>query len=351
MMKKTSFLLVALVAASAFAAACAFEQHSNVLAPSSPGTGVVSNTPVSSSYLGTWASTQSVATPTPSTCGNFQWQVTSQTATSIAGNFSIACAGGLTISGSATGQLNGNAASISLTGTANFLIPPCSFSLTGTGEISNGDTLTIPYSGTTCFGPVHGTETLHRRTEPAPAPPPPAPAPDPTPPPPPSPSGPNDAIDLSGATIHNSPSDIARWPATATITLLDLGTNGVHIDFTRKDGPGSWPDVSFMTPGENLQYTLWIVLNINGTWHASGCIEFWRGLDRNGGPPSQYSQNWYYDPSRWGPMSGYQPAPGERVGFLVTAGDSRNNGNVIVKERSNVVVVPFPSGGGGTFRF
>jgi len=350
-MKRTSFLLVVLVAASVFADACAFEQHSDILAPSGPGTGVVSNIPVGPSYLGTWASTQSVTTPTPSTCGNFQWQVTSQTATSIAGNFSIACAAGLTISGSATGQLNGKAVSISLTGTANFLIPPCSFSLTGAGEISNGDTLAIPYSGTTCFGPVHGTETLHRRTEPAPAPPPPAPTPDPTPPPPPSPSGPNDAIDLSGATIHNSPSDVARWPATATITLLDLGTNGVHIDFTRKDGPGSWPDVSFMTPGENLQYTLWIVLNINGTWHASGCIEFWRGLDRNGGPPSQYAQNWYYDPSRWGPMSGYQPAPGERVGFLVTAGDSRNNGNVTVKERSNVVVVPFPSGGGGRFSF
>jgi hypothetical protein len=167
-------------------------------------------------------------------------------------------------------------------------------------------------------------------------------------PPPPAGGGPapNDAIDLGLATIENSPSDVARWPATATITRLDLGLNGAHVDFTKKDGPGSWPDVPFITPGETLQYTLWIVLNINGRWYASGCIQFWRGLDRNGGPPSQYGQNWYYDPIRWGPMAGYQPATGEMVGFLVTAGDARNNGNVVVKERSNVVMVPFPTSGG-----
>jgi hypothetical protein len=162
---------------------------------------------------------------------------------------------------------------------------------------------------------------------------------------PPSGPAPNDAINLGLATIENSPPDVASWPATATITRLDLGNNGAHVDFTKRDGAGSWPDVPFVTPGETLQYTLWIVLNINGRWYASGCIEFWRGLDRNGGPPSLYGQNWYYDPVRWGPMAGYQPANGEMVGFLVTAGDARNNGNVIVKERSNVVMVPFPTGG------
>jgi hypothetical protein len=50
-------------------------------------------------------------------------------------------------------------------------------------------------------------------------------------------------------------------------------------------------------------------------------------------------------------MTGHQPAPGEQVGFFVTAGDARNNGRVVVKERSNVVVVPFPGAGGGVFGF
>ena len=164
-----------------------------------------------------------------------------------------------------------------------------------------------------------------------------------TPPPTPGP-GPGDALNLGQATIENSPRDVASWPATATITRLDLGNNGAHVEFTKKDGPGSWPDVPFGTG--NLEYTLWIVLNINGNLYASGCIEFWRGLDRNGGPPAAYAQNWYYDPGRWGPMAGYQPANGEAVGFLVTAGDARNSGLSIAKERSNVVVVPFPTGGG-----
>jgi hypothetical protein len=181
----------------------------------------------------------------------------------------------------------------------------------------------------------------------------PAPAPVPVPDPVPGPVGPapGDAINLGTAVVMNSPGDVARWPATATMTLLDLGQAGVHVDFTKKDGAGRWPDVQ--PPGWDgpLQYTLWIVLNVNGRWYTSGCIEFWHGLDRNGGPPGQYAQNWYYDPVRWGPMAGHQPATGEQVGFFVTAGDARNNGVTAIKERSNVVVIPFPGPGGGTFRF
>ena len=93
------------------------------------------------------------------------------------------------------------------------------------------------------------------------------------------------------------------------------------------------------------------MLNINGQWHASGCIEYWRGLYENGGPVSQYALNWYFDPIRWAPMTGHQPAPGELVGFFVTSGDARNNGPSSVKERSNVVVVAFPSPDGRTFVF
>ena len=44
-------------------------------------------------------------------------------------------------------------------------------------------------------------------------------------------------------------------------------------------------------------------------------------------------------------MTGHQPAPGEFVGFMVTAGDARNSGVVSVQERSNLVAIPFPSSG------
>jgi hypothetical protein len=156
--------------------------------------------------------------------------------------------------------------------------------------------------------------------------------------------------DLAGVTIENSP-DVSGWAATAKITTLDLGPNGVYINFTKRDGDGSWPDVPFGMPGDSLEYTLWIVLNIDGNWYASGCIEYWRGLDRNGGPPSGYAMNWYYDANRWGAMTGHQPAVGETVGFLVSAGDARNNGNTLVQERSNVVFVKFPDDNGAVFNF
>jgi hypothetical protein len=39
------------------------------------------------------------------------------------------------------------------------------------------------------------------------------------------------------------------------------------------------------------------------------------------------------------------------VGFLVTAGDARNNGGTALRERSNVVLVPFPSDNGGAWSF
>jgi hypothetical protein len=160
-----------------------------------------------------------------------------------------------------------------------------------------------------------------------------------------------DAIDLSRAEVFNSPGDVASWPVTAKLTALDLGPGGVHVDFTRKDGPGSWPDVPFGAPGDSLQYTLWAAVKVGGEWKTSGCIEYWRGLDRNGGPPGEYAKNWYYDANRWGAMTGHQPAPGEEVGFFVTAGDARNHGDALVRERSNVVVVPFPPDGGGRFDF
>ncbi len=160
--------------------------------------------------------------------------------------------------------------------------------------------------------------------------------------------------DLSTTKVLNSPSDVATWPETAVITKFDMNPTGPLIDFTKRDGTGSWPDVPFGAPGDSLQYTLWIVLNIGGTWYTSGCIQFWRGLDRNGGPPSGYAANWYYDTNRWGQMTGHQPAVGELVGFFVTAGNARNvtdHSGSIVFERSNVITIPFPADPGAVFKF
>ena len=168
-------------------------------------------------------------------------------------------------------------------------------------------------------------------------------------------TGTSPPLDLASAIVMNSPPDATTWPETATITTLDFNnTDGVYIDFTKRDGDDSWPDVPFGAPGDSLEYTLWIAINVDGVWYTSGCIEYWHGLERNGGPPSGFAANWYYDASRWGYMTGHQPAVGEQVGFFLTAGDARNrrdDSGSIVLERTNVVTIPFPSDAGETYTY
>jgi hypothetical protein len=282
--------------------------------------------------------------------------VSSQSTSAVSGTFEADCAGGVIVSGSGSGQLaSSTTVSISISGVANLPgAPSCGFSLSGNGTVEDaGTALRIPYAGTTCLGPVHGTEVLRKSSPASPAPSPtPTPVPEPTPTP--QPSGPGDAIDLHGATILNSPRDIANWPITTTIDRLDVNSGGFRVEFSKKDGGGRWPDVT--PPGWDgpLQYTLGMVLNIGGRWYASAAIEFWYGLDRSGGAPSQVTTNWFYDPIRWNPMTYHQPAVGEQVGFYVCEGDCRNNldGSLSpLRERSNVVVVPYPSDGGAAYSF
>ena len=85
--------------------------------------------------------------------------------------------------------------------------------------------------------------------------------------------------------------DVANWPVTTTIRVLDFNSGGIFVDFAKKDGPDRWPDV--VPPG-------------------------WEG---------------------------------EQVGFFVTAGDQRAKDVRLVTEHSNVVVVPFPSNGGAYYPF
>jgi hypothetical protein len=166
MMKITTpSTIIALAAAAMLGGACGFQRQSSALAPTpvTPDTG--GTTPATSgSLVGTWAS-QNLTVPSASSCGNFQWTVTNQTATTMSGNFSLECAGNITISGNARGELNGNSVPMTATGTANIPgIPGCAFSLSGTGTIVENREITIPYSGTTCLGPISGTETLRKRT-------------------------------------------------------------------------------------------------------------------------------------------------------------------------------------------
>ncbi|HEY7291252.1 MAG TPA: VCBS repeat-containing protein [Vicinamibacterales bacterium] len=162
-----------------------------------------------------------------------------------------------------------------------------------------------------------------------------------------------DAINLSQATVYNSPTDVASWPVTHAITGLRLGSAGPNAGVTiTSDALSVWPD--YWPPGWSgpLQYTVWAVVNVNGHWYTSGFIQMWRGRGATGAPIiSEFALNWAYD-SRWGPMAGHHPAPGELMGFFITAGNARGVGSVTsLRERSNVVLVSLPANDTGTFTF
>jgi hypothetical protein len=161
----------------------------------------------------------------------------------------------------------------------------------------------------------------------------------------------DEPFDLGAATVWAAPANIAEWSETTKITRIDFRTDGMHIEFDKADGPDRWPD--YTPPGWDgpIQYTLWLALFINGGWHTSGIIQYWYGLDASGGDVTQNNQiaiNWVYD-GRWGPMQGHQPAPGEKVGFMVSAGNARgvpDDSQTIVKERSAMALVLFPAAAG-----
>jgi hypothetical protein len=157
---------------------------------------------------------------------------------------------------------------------------------------------------------------------------------------------------LQQATILDSPDNFAFFAETARITDLIMGPSGINVDFTKKNGPDRWPDI--FPPGFSgpIQYCLGMAWKIDAQWYASAPIEMWNDRPEGGGPPNEYALNWFYNPGRWAPMTFHQPSPGETIGFFVVAGDVRGfNSNQKVQERSNVVMIPMPDGGGASFSF
>lgn len=168
-----------------------------------------------------------------------------------------------------------------------------------------------------------------------------------------APAAAQDAFDVSRAVLEGGSPSVADRAITATVTQVNFTDDGVVIDFTKREGPNRWPDV--VPPGWDgpIEYTLWIGMQLQGQWHVCGVIEFWfgRGIDadKNAGSNvtlnQQIQRNWTYF---CGPMA-RQPNPGEPVAFFVTSGDQRRMDVAAVRERSNVVVVPFPASAPAVF--
>ena len=164
-MRKTVTITTLVGGLTILVAGCDFESRGGVnpIDPSAISESV-SITPV---LLGTWSSSAAAASagsstsfPTASSCTELEWAITEQNGATYSGTFRATCAGGVVLDGTATGTLTGNVMNISATGTAS--IPgtaSCSFSVSGTATLVE-DTIHLSYTGTSCLGPIEGTEVL-----------------------------------------------------------------------------------------------------------------------------------------------------------------------------------------------
>lgn len=117
------------------------------------------NSPITSGFsAGVW--TSALTNRAASTCTEFRWTIAEVTPTRASGTFTAVCNSATTVSGSAQGTLSGS--TITWTATATAALPnqpACAIALTGTIDFQ-GTTVRVIYSGTTCLGPVSGTEFL-----------------------------------------------------------------------------------------------------------------------------------------------------------------------------------------------
>lgn len=109
-----------------------------------------------------WTGSTGVPPPTGA-CTGFQWRITNVTGSTVTGDFIATCAGNIPVTGTASGTMTGNNIAWSASGAATAAgVADCRFLLSGTA-VMEGDTIRVPYTGSTCLGPVSGTETLRKR--------------------------------------------------------------------------------------------------------------------------------------------------------------------------------------------
>jgi hypothetical protein len=159
------------------ATGCTFERTSERLSPTAPtanestaagppigssSTGRGSTSAGASGFSGAWGSSTIAGLPLGN-CSDVNWQINSQTDTSITGTVSANCSSGVVVAANLTGALQGaDAINVTAEGTLTMLGLPCQFKLTGVGRRQGGDAIKVDYNGTYCFGPVSGSEMLRR---------------------------------------------------------------------------------------------------------------------------------------------------------------------------------------------
>lgn len=152
-----SVFACAIVSVCALTAGC-YGYESKTTTPSSPTSAASVE-----SLVGTWKSASTGIIPSASSCADFTWTPTQQSATSASGSFTASCAGGLHFTGTASGTLSGTTITWQAQATGSTPeISSCGITLTGTAELGT-NSIRVPYQGNTCLGPVSGVEILNKK--------------------------------------------------------------------------------------------------------------------------------------------------------------------------------------------
>jgi len=112
------------------------------------------------SYLGTW--TGASVTPVAQSCSGLQWKITSQTGNQASGDFAATCDDGVQLAGTVTATHSDTTIPWAATGTATKGPTTCPFNMTGTGTFQGTSNIVVSYAGTSCLGPLSGSETIKR---------------------------------------------------------------------------------------------------------------------------------------------------------------------------------------------
>lgn len=153
---KRSFSIAVFAAAAAVSTGC-FEFSRNATSLTGPSSAADFSV---TALAGTYRSITSI--PSPDSCTNFAWTVTEKTANSAKGSFSASCQSNtLQVAGIAQGTQTGNTIAFQVNATATSAGISCAIAISGTAVIEAGQ-VRVPYTGTSCFGNVSGTEILKR---------------------------------------------------------------------------------------------------------------------------------------------------------------------------------------------
>lgn len=338
---RTSGRLVLALTLLMAVSACSVEKSLNSV--TSPTTSVSTATTSSSRVtVATWSSPTG-ALPTGAGCSNFRWNLTTETATGLSGDFTLLCLGAVTVTGTATGTIAGSDVTITAQGTAVGQGVPvgCTFTLTANGTISGTTSLPLSYTAQTCLGPISGHQTLRRSTPASPAP---APEPEPAPPTPPAPTPPsppptpvsNDAIDLSTVTIVLGPSNVGTWPQTSTVTGTVAVEHSLCIYHTKL---GQWPNTIFFDdPNTLLEGNQWVAANIGGRWYAGAADWYRPGQACKDVTAQSIAHDAFYNPEME-PLRSWVPRVGEEFAVFSTTPARMWPNMRTLDERSNVVLV------------